>query len=50
MTAQSGSDHLDLYTHESMIENIAMYKAMGYVELERKRVGSFDRVYMRKGL
>ena len=46
----SGSDHLDLYTHESMTENIAMYTAMGYVELERKRVGSFDRVYMRKGL
>jgi len=39
---------LQQYTHERMTENIAMYMAMGYDELERKRVGSFDRVYMRK--
>ncbi len=48
LVANNGEKHLDLYTHERMTENIAMYMAMGYDELERKRVGSFDRVYMRK--
>ena len=41
---------LDLYTHESMTENIALYGALGYVEVERRVVGGYARVYMRKSI
>ncbi len=42
--------HLDLYTHESMTENIEMYKRLGYIETERRTVKGYQRVYMRKSL
>jgi GNAT superfamily N-acetyltransferase len=45
-----GHAHLDLYTHESMTENIEMYRRIGYVETERKSERGFSRVYMRKAL
>ena len=45
-----GHAHLDLYTHEKMTENIAMYERIGYVEIERRTERGFPRVYMRKGL
>jgi ribosomal protein S18 acetylase RimI-like enzyme len=45
-----GYDHLDLYTHELMTENIAMYAALGYVETGRKSERGYERVYLRKTL
>ena len=49
--AQSqGYAHLDLYTHECMIENIEIYNGHGYVETERRRERGYNRVYMRKAL
>lgn len=49
-TQNQGYEQLHLYTHRCMTENIEMYKAMGYVETERKNVRGYDRVYMRKHL
>ena len=45
-----GYGHLDLYTHERMTENIAMYERIGYVEVDRRTERGFPRVYMRKRL
>ncbi len=47
---RQGYPSLDLYTHEMMTENIALYTARGYVETTRRRVSGYDRVYMRKPL
>ena len=41
---------IDLYTHELMTENIAMYVRMGYKEVARREVKGYRRVYMRKDL
>lgn len=41
---------VELYTNEVMVENIARYRHLGYVEVSRERVGGYDRVYMRKTL
>lgn len=43
-------DAIVLYTNEVMLENVAIYKRLGYVETERKAVAGYHRVYMRKGL
>ena len=43
-------DQISLYTNEKMVENIALYTRLGYVETERRQVGSYARVFMRKGL
>ena len=45
-----GYDEIHLYTHEAMVENIAMYEHLGYEETERRREKGYDRVYMRKAL
>ena len=45
-----GYGHLDLYTHERMTENIALYERIGYVEVDRRIERGFPRVYMRKRL
>ena len=45
-----GHDHLDLYTHRQMTENIAMYARYGYEETDRRTERGFPRVYMRKRL
>ena len=45
-----GHDHLDLYTHERMTGNIAMYARYGYEEFDRRTENGFPRVYMRKRL
>ena len=45
-----GYGHLDLYTHERMTENIAMYERIGYVEVDRRTEHGFPRVYMQKRL
>lgn len=39
-----------LYTNEKMVENIALYTRLGYVETERRIVGDYARVFMRKDL
>lgn len=39
---------VNLYTNVAMHENIGMYKHLGYIELERKTVNGFDRIYFRK--
>jgi ribosomal protein S18 acetylase RimI-like enzyme len=43
-----GLRELTLYTHECMTENIGMYRALGYVETERRTESGYRRVYMRK--
>ena len=43
-----GHPQLDLYTHESMTENISMYVRNGYEETGRRTERGFRRVYMRK--
>ncbi|NKB75647.1 MAG: GNAT family N-acetyltransferase [Gammaproteobacteria bacterium] len=45
---ETGYSAVDLYTHEVMTENFAMYKKRGYVETERATVKGYDRIYMRK--
>jgi len=39
-----------LYTNELMVENIALYVRLGYVEYERRQEQGFRRVFMRKVL
>ncbi len=45
-----GHAHIDLYTHERMTENIALYARYGYEEIDRRTERGFPRVYMRKRL
>lgn len=45
---RQGLAELELYTHERMVENIEMYRRLGYVETERRKERGYDRVYMRK--
>jgi ribosomal protein S18 acetylase RimI-like enzyme len=47
---EMGRSEIRLYTHVLMTENIAMYRRLGFVELERKTEKGFDRVYMAKSL
>ena len=47
---RAGFDSLYLYTHEKMMENLALYAKIGYVEYERRSQGEFSLVYMRKRL
>jgi ribosomal protein S18 acetylase RimI-like enzyme len=39
---------LRLYTNALMTENLAYYPRLGYVEVERRREGAFDRVFFVK--
>lgn len=50
MAARNGFDHLDLYTHELMTENIAMYQQLGYKVTGRRTEQGYRRVYMQKTL
>jgi ribosomal protein S18 acetylase RimI-like enzyme len=45
-----GFAKLDLYTHECMRENIEIYRALGYLETERKQERGYHRVYLQKAL
>jgi ribosomal protein S18 acetylase RimI-like enzyme len=45
-----GFAELRLYTHETMVENIALYKRLGFVETGRGREAGYDRVFMTKRL
>jgi ribosomal protein S18 acetylase RimI-like enzyme len=47
---RQGCDRVTLYTNEKMVENIALYTRLGYVETERRDTGAFRRVFMRKDL
>lgn len=47
---RQGFAHIDLYTHERMTENIALYQRLGYVETARRTERGYQRVYMRKAL
>ncbi len=46
----AGFDSIYLYTHERMVENLALYKRIGYVEYDRRRHGGARIVYLRKNL
>lgn len=41
---------IELYTHLCMVENQAIYTAMGYVECRRISEKGFDRIYFNKQL
>jgi len=43
-----GGRAIELYTHERMTENIAMYARLGYEETDRRTERGYERVYMRK--
>ena len=45
-----GYKAIELYTHELMRENIALYARLGYREFARKTEKGYNRVYMRKSL
>lgn len=45
-----GLGRVVLYTNEVMHENLALYRHLGYVEVERLHVAGYDRVYMQKEL
>lgn len=47
---RQGYDRMVLYTHVLMVENLALYQRLGYVETGRHRVSGYDRVYMQKVL
>ena len=44
----AGVAEMRLYTHELMVENIALYQRLGYHEVERREEHGFRRVFMRK--
>jgi ribosomal protein S18 acetylase RimI-like enzyme len=47
---RQGYDRVELYTNEVMLENIALYRRLGYVEVKRMQVDGYDRVYLQKRL
>lgn len=50
-TARTGGfPAIRLYTHEMMVENVALYGRIGYVETHRAEERGFRRVYMRKAI
>lgn len=46
----AGFDSIYLFTHEGMVENLALYARAGYVEYDRRSQGEFSLVYMRKAI
>jgi ribosomal protein S18 acetylase RimI-like enzyme len=45
-----GFQEIHLYTHALMVENIALYRRIGFVETRRVSEHGYDRVYMTKRL
>jgi ribosomal protein S18 acetylase RimI-like enzyme len=46
----AGFDSIYLYTHERMVENLALYTRIGYVEYDRRLLGDARVVFLRKEL
>jgi ribosomal protein S18 acetylase RimI-like enzyme len=46
----AGFDSIYLYTHERMVENLALYSRIGYAEYDRRTLGEARLVYLRKDL
>ncbi|KAL4881352.1 acyl-CoA N-acyltransferase [Aspergillus karnatakaensis] len=47
---ETGRDALELYTGVKMIENLALYQKLGFLEFERREEDGFERVFFRKEL
>jgi ribosomal protein S18 acetylase RimI-like enzyme len=47
---RNGFESIYLYTHEKMAENLTLYTRIGYVEFDRRSMGDFSLVYLRKQL
>ncbi len=45
-----GLDAVELYTNLKMTENLSLYPALGYTEIERRSEDGFERVFFRKTL
>lgn len=45
-----GYDTVELYTNEVMVENMALYERLGYLEIGRKQDRGYNRVFFRKAL
>lgn len=45
-----GFSAIELYTHELMTENQALYARLGYREFDRREEKGYRRVYLRKSL
>ena len=45
-----GHSELRLYTHATMIENITLYRRLGFAETGRGQQAGYDRVFMTKHL
>jgi ribosomal protein S18 acetylase RimI-like enzyme len=45
-----GLTQVRLYTNAAMTENLEMYPHLGYLEVDRRSDGGFDRVFFRKDL
>jgi len=50
MARAAGCVAIKLYTHEMMVENIARYRRLGFVETHRAEEKGLRRVFMRKPL
>jgi ribosomal protein S18 acetylase RimI-like enzyme len=48
--ADAGYDSISLYTNEAMVENIALYSRIGFVETHRAEEKGLRRIYMSKSL
>jgi ribosomal protein S18 acetylase RimI-like enzyme len=46
----AGFESIYLYTHERMVENLALYSRIGYSEYDRRVHGDAHLVYLRKDL
>lgn len=49
-TRRAGFETIKLYTHETMVENVAIYGRRGYRQSHRGEEDGFRRVYMAKSL
>jgi ribosomal protein S18 acetylase RimI-like enzyme len=49
-TRRRGHAEIRLYTHETMVENQALYRRLGFVETHRAEQAGFRRVFMTKAL
>jgi len=50
VAAQARFGRLDLYTNEVMEENLSIYARLGYVEVDRRVVNGYSRVFMQKDI